>query len=127
RAESRDGSDAQGVSTNRKTFNWRSVEEQPGERDKRANEREKTSKQTGRGAWTKRKARRAGKASRRPGCHDGNTNQRKPTVKFARGANLETQPAPVRGGFDPLGHFLSSRCSCFLICLRCRLRPTSDH
>jgi hypothetical protein len=32
------------------------------------------------------------------------TNQRKPAVKFARGTNFETQPTPVRGGFDPLGH-----------------------
>src|SRR5262245_45298881 len=93
-----------GRTTDCETFNWRPVEEQPGECDKRTDDCEQTGEQPRRGAGAKRKAMHAGKISRCPNGHNRNCNQRESAVKFTRATNLETQPAPVRGGFDPLGH-----------------------
>src|SRR5262245_9574173 len=104
-SESKDPENDPGWTTNSEAFDWRAVEEQPGERNKGADYRQEAGEQARRGARPERKTMHAGKISRRQNRHDGKPNQHQPAVEFARGTNLETQPTPVRGGFDPLGHF----------------------
>ncbi len=82
----------------------RTVEEKPGQRDKCADDRKKASEQPRRGAGTECKAVHAGKVARRPDRHNGKSDESQPAIEFARAADLETQPTPVRGGSDPLGH-----------------------